>query len=204
MSDTAVVTAPFDGPLKAAWLWDRQVRSLPLRWHPDWLPTGGWPSMARALPSTVALPQWVAQRLGPLPGWQALNSVQLKPALCSLEHAVVLLARLALHLRPQQKRFLISDRQWLTSLELAHPSVTERGLVLKSHRALAPGLAEWAAVGLHDWAQLLGHQDRAAFLLLRRCFPARQTLRWIRRLSPQPVAFPEDWALAFEPAQGLQ
>jgi hypothetical protein len=120
------------------------------------------------------------------------------PVLVPLEHAVVLLARLALHLRPQQKRCLLTDRRWLHTLDLPHPAVSSHGVILKSHRDVSPGLMEWAAVGLHDWSQLLSKRERSAFLLLRRCFPAFSTLRWIRRLSPELAEIPGDWTEVFE------
>ena len=76
--------------------------------------------------------------------------------------------------------------------------MTCKGLVLKPQRDVSPGLIEWAAVGLHDWSQLLGERERSAFLLLRRCFPAFSTLRWIRRLSPEVTEMPSDWACVFD------
>lgn len=180
--------------LEAALRWDNQVRVTPLQWHPDWLPRGGWPAGAQASSSVASLPAWVAQRLGPSPAWDALQVDRMAPVLCSLDQSVVLLARLALQLRPRQLRHLLTDRQWLHLGAAAHPCVTGQGITLKPIKATAPGLAEWAAVGLHDWAKMLCGNERAAYLLLRRCFPARLTVLWSRRLAPRDIFVSADWA----------
>ena len=174
--------------------WDKQLRTVPFHWHPDWLPSGGWPSPANEFPPYMPLPKWIRQRLKPQMALSDLASPQLLPAMYRLEDSVKILARLALHVRPLARRRIIRNLSWLEAKNQSTPYfITMQGVILKSDLAAVADIAEWAALGLYDWAAILRPRERAAFRLIRRCFPIQTTRQWARRLYSTSTEKSIDW-----------
>lgn len=160
-------------------LWSQRLCDLPSELHPDWVARWGL-SSCRAMPSpvgklTVPLLRLLLPRLGRLPCLSTLREPHLAPCLVSSEKAHLMLARLALKLRPKVWQMAISGSVRARLLRIGSPSDADE-LTLANSRAYHPHLLQlepldWSCLGLRDWIQLLPASAVAAFRVVRWTLP---------------------------------
>jgi hypothetical protein len=160
-------------------LWSQRLCDLPDELHPDW--ANRWRlSSCRSMPNpvgplTAPLLRVLLPRLGRLPSITSLRLIHLAPCLVSSEEAHLMLARLALKLRPKVWQMAISGPVRARLLRICSPSTTG-DLTLANSRAFHPRLlqlepSDWSCLGLRDWRHMLPASAVAAFRVVRWTLP---------------------------------